>query len=151
MRPFWNLFRRSRMSIHQNPSESNLVSLLNAQGDQYQTAIGLVEEIQSSSHVNSASAQGALAKLKLTLQKLTELDTQVQSARHEHESSGLPKSDALNQTINEQAEQLRSFIARVDAVHSDLVMIRSRMTPQLDEEVRRSSMQKAYGRSLRSR
>ena len=127
--------------------ETELMACLKRQEQRYAAATAVIAELQQR---GESGLQTGLNALQKHLANIRASGNEVQVAAAAHEASGQPQSPVLRAALAGQESRLKTFLEKINSLQSDFEAMKQRLQPQLDIDVTRHSMHKAYQRSMRT-
>lgn len=132
---------------NQTAPDARLIELLNEQEEHFERATAVIVRMQSDA---DGGSQLQLAQLQKHLERIRTSTAGVHEASSNYRAAGHPLSPKLMASLKQQEHRLQQFIQQIDQLQSRFQAEKERMLPQLENDVARRTMQKAYQRSMRT-
>ena len=130
--------------------ESELTSALERQTRVFAAAFAAIERVHSQAQLTDPSSESVIGQLQRSLEQVTAAQISVASANQKLVGTGADISPSLRRSLAQQELSLKDLLEKINAVQPLFESARSALIPQLDDDVRRRTMQSAYRQSLRT-
>ncbi len=137
------------VNITAETAEADLRSCVQEQSSVFEQAVMLIERLETAAAKRELGTPDSVVQLQKSLDRVVTAQQKVSAAHNRFANSKTSLTSELRRTLARHEELLKTLITRIDALQETFESVRNDLTPQLDTESRRKTMQAAYQQSMR--
>ncbi len=138
------------VNIPTDTAEADLRYSVQEQSSVFEQAVVLIERLETAAAKRELGNPDSVAQLQKSLERVVTAQQKVSAAHSRFADSRTSLTSDLRRTLVRHEELLKTLINRIDHLQETFESIRNDLTPQLDTETRRKTMQAAYQQSMRT-
>ncbi|MEL7497659.1 MAG: hypothetical protein AAFN77_08625 [Planctomycetota bacterium] len=127
-------------------NETAALDALNTLLEGYRAMDQLIDSIASQNDQPSELFQ-ELKKLETKKLEIEKFESETREARSQFEQQGKPMTPAMKQVFDQATNLLTSMLEKVEALESSMKASQGKLIPEINQSVRATQMQNAYGGS----
>ena len=131
--------------------QADLIRRLEIQEAKYQKATALIERLGTTGSVSDPNQQKDVLALQQSLSEIRTSAADVTAAVDAYMAAGNPRTIELNDALQRQESNLKSFLARINSMEQAFSGSHTKLQQQLDNRTTRRSMHQAYQQSMKTR
>ena len=137
------------VNISAETAEAELRSCVQEQSSVFEQAVMLIERLETAAAKRELGTPDSVAQLQKSLDRVVTAQKRVSTAHSRFADSRASLTGDLRRTLARHEELLKILIVRIDQLQGTFESVRNELTPQIDTESRRKTMQAAYQQSMK--
>lgn len=137
-------------SNSESSSEKRLSTCIEEQSIVFDGAVLLIERLEKAANRRELGDPDSVVQLQKSLEQVVLAQNKVSTAYAQFSSLKSSASTSLRSGLARHEQKLKTLLDRINALQNIFETVRNEMSPKVENDILRRSMQTAYQKSLKS-